>query len=190
MRAAALNLLHRAHRARLENRMDDARRDLVRAVDICRAESDKADLAFALKRFGQIEQDRQDLEAALRLYEEAAEIYRQQDDTLSLAHTVRHIGDMHQDAGRGDLAAPCYEEALDLYRRLRRQAGRGDVANAVRSMAIHKEQAGEMERARILWAEARDLYASLDNPLRRIFRRQPNPGVVESTQHLARLAHQ
>jgi tetratricopeptide (TPR) repeat protein len=187
MKAAALNLLHRAHRARLESRLDEARTDLVKAVEICRQAGIKSDLAFALKRLGQIERDRQDRDAALRLYEEAAAIYRERGDALNLAHTIRHIGDIHQDAGRGRLAAPCYEEAVDLYRRLRRQARRGDVANALRSMALHKEQAGELEGARLLWIEARDLYAALDNPLRRIFRRRPNPGFVESSQHLARL---
>jgi tetratricopeptide (TPR) repeat protein len=190
MKAAALNLLHRAHLARLENRLDQARTDLVAALDICRQAGVKADTAFALKRLGQIERDRQNREAALRHYEEAAAIYRERGDALNLAHTIRHVGDLHQDAGRAVLAAPCYEEAVDLYRRLRNQARRGDVANAIRSMALHKEQAGEIERARLLWIEARDLYASLDNPLRRIFRRRPNPGVVESSQHLARLARQ
>jgi tetratricopeptide (TPR) repeat protein len=113
-------------------------------VEICRQAGVNADLAFALKRLGQIERDRQDRDAALRLYQEAADIYRERGDALNLAHTVRHIGDIHQDAGSALLAAPYYEEAVDLYRRLRRQARRGDL--------------------------------------------RPNPGFVESSQHLARLA--
>ena len=64
------------------------------------------------------------------------------------------------------------------------------MANAVRSLAIQKERAGDIERARVLWKEARDLYASLDGMLRRIFLRRPNSGVIESLEHLTRLAHQ
>jgi tetratricopeptide (TPR) repeat protein len=187
MTAAALNLLWRARQARHDSRLLDARRDLVQAVEICRAAGMNRDFAFAIKRLGQIERDLRDLDAARACYEEAAGIYREQGDALNLAHTIRHLGDVHQDAGRTAAAAACYEEALMLYRNAR-GARRNDVANALRSMAIHTEEAGDVERARRLWTEARDLYASLDGPLRRIFLRRQNPGVRESVEHLARLA--
>jgi tetratricopeptide (TPR) repeat protein len=186
MTAAALSLLWRAHQARHENRPADARRDLVEAVAICRREQVQSDLAFALKRLGQIERDEGSLDAALARYEEAAAIHRDRGDALSLAHAMRHVGDIHQDAGRWDLAEPCYDEALALYRSAR-GTRRGDLANAVRSLAIQKERTGDLEQARRLWKEARDLYASLDGPLRRIFLRRPNPGVLESAEHLTRL---
>lgn len=187
VKAAALNLLWRAGQLRRENRLIEARGDLAEAVDVCRRASIPTDLAFALTRLGQIERDLQNLDAAQRLYEEAAGIFRHEGHTLRLAHAIRHVGDIHQDAGRGHLAGPCYDEALALYRGSK-ATRRGDLANAVRSMAIHKEQAGEIERARVLWKEARELYASLDNPLRRLFRRSPNPGVIESAERLARLS--
>jgi tetratricopeptide (TPR) repeat protein len=187
MKAGALTLLWRAHQARLANRLVDAGRDLTAVVAICRREDNPADLAFALTRLGQIARDLGDLDAARAHYEEAANIHRSAGDAVSVAHTVRHVGDIHQDAGRPDLAAVCYEEALRLLRSAR-AVRRGDLANAIRSLAIHKEQAGETEPAKRLWTEARDLYASLDNPLRRLFRRRPNPGVLESSEHLARLS--
>jgi tetratricopeptide (TPR) repeat protein len=187
MTAAALNLLWHASQARRENRLADARRDILRAVDICRRAAIPVDLAFALKRLGQIERDLQNLDVARSYYEEAAAIHRQRGDVLSLAHTIRHLGDIHQDAGRGDLAEPCFDEALRLYRSSK-ATRRSDLANAVRSLAIQKEHAGDIERARVLWTEARDLYASLDGPIRRIFLRRPNPGVIESSEHLTRLA--
>jgi tetratricopeptide (TPR) repeat protein len=187
MTAAALNLLWHASQARRENRLRDARRDLQRAVDICRRAAAAGDLAFALKRLGQIERDLRNFDMARICYEEAAAIYRERGDALSLAHTIRHVGDIHQDAGRWDLAGPCYDEALRLYRSSK-GARRSDLANAVRSMAIQKEHAGDIERARVLWTEARDLYASLDGRIRRIFLRRPNPGVIESAEHLTRLA--
>jgi tetratricopeptide (TPR) repeat protein len=185
--AAALNLLWHASQARRENRLVDARRNLMAAVELCRQTSVAADLAFALKRLGQIERDLGDLDDARRYYEEAAAIYRQRGDALALAHTIRHVGDILQDAGLWDLAEPCYDEALTLYRAAR-GTRRSDLANTIRSMAIQKEHSGDLERARLLWKEARDLYASLDGPLRRIFLRRPNPGVIESSEHLTRLA--
>jgi tetratricopeptide (TPR) repeat protein len=187
VKAAALNLLWRAGQLRRDNRLTEARRELTQAVDICRTAAVSTDLAFALTRLGQIERDLHNLDAAQRLYEEAAGIFRREGKTLRLAHTIRHVGDIHQDAGRAHLAGPCYDEALALYR-ASKATRRGDLANAIRSMAIHKEQAGEIDRARVLWKEARDLYASLDNPLRRLFRRRPNPGVIESSERLARLS--
>ena len=156
------------------------------AVEHCRRQVPGAALAKALTRLGQIERDAGNGDAARPVYEEAVAIYRVEGDVLGLAHALRHLGDVHQDLGRGSLAAPCYEEALDLYRHhvLTR---RSDLANAIRSMAIHKEHAGDLEAARRLWTEARDLYASLGGLVGRLLGRAPNPGVVESSEHLARL---
>jgi len=181
------SLLRRAHRARRENRLDDARRDLIEAVARARARDARAALAGALARLGQVERDIGNGDAARQHYEEAVGIYRVEGDVLGLAHAIRHLGDIHQDAKRWDLAAPCYEEALDLYRR-NMLTRRRDLANAIRSMAIHKEETGDLAQAKQCWEEARTLYASLDGPLRRLMGRAPNPGVVESSEHLARLA--
>jgi len=179
-------LLRRAARARRENRLGDARRDLVQAVEICRRGVPGADLAAALTRLGQIERDFGSGDTARSYYQEAVAIYRVDGDALGLAHVLRHLGDVHQDAGRGDLAAPCYEEALDLYRR-NLLTRRSDLANAVRSMAIHKEEAGDLGQAAQFWAEAHKLYARLDGPLRRLLGGAPNPGVAESAERLARV---
>ena len=161
--------LWRADRARREDRPADAKPELIEAVERCRASGRREELALVLKKLGQIERDLQHGDVAIRLYEEAAAIYRTTGDALKLAHTIRHIGDIHQDAGRGDLAAPWYDEALALYR----QSGptrTGDLANAIRSVAVHKEG---------LWEEARDLYASLDSRYAR--------GVDEASTRLGRL---
>jgi tetratricopeptide (TPR) repeat protein len=146
-------------------------------------------LARALTRLGQIERDLGDGETARAHYQEAVSIYRTEGDVLGLAHALRHLGDIHHDHARPDLAAPCYEEALDLYRRSV-MTRRSDLANAVRSMALHQESIGDFEQATQGWEEARALYASLDGPLRRLMGRAPNAGVVESEEHLARLAEQ
>ena len=83
---------------------------------------------------------------------------------------------LHRKAERLTAAEDCYAEALALY-------GAHDApppldhANALRPMAILKEELGQVDEARTLWRRARVLYgvASI------------KAGVDECTDHLARL---
>jgi tetratricopeptide (TPR) repeat protein len=136
----------------------------------------KRDLAAALKGLGQIERDMGHGDAALALYEEAVALCREAGEPLALAHTIRHLGDIHPEAGRLELAEPCYQEALTLYRNERTAAL--DLANAIRPLAMLKEQKGEVKQARSLWAEAKELYAAVD----------VDAGVAESSRHIAHLS--
>ena len=176
MADVAIKLIRRAHRARRENRLADAHRDLVAAVSVCRQSAVQCELIQALKGLGQIERDLGHGDAARSLYEEAVAICREEGDPLVLAHMVRHLGDIHRDAGRVELSEPCYYEALALYRRHERTPPL-DLANAIRPLAILKGDSGEVEEARKLWAEARDLYAAVD----------VREGVAECSARLARL---
>lgn len=169
-------LRRRAVEARRENRPEDAKRDLIEAVALCRQAGDEIDLAKALTALGQIERDLRNNDAALKNYEEAAAIYRARGDVLKLAHTIRHVGDIHRNMGHADLAEPCYREALDLYRRDERTAPL-DLANAIRGFAILKHDAGETAKAKMLWEEARELYAAVN----------VKEGVTESSRRLALL---
>lgn len=177
MSDAADKLLRQAFQARRENRPGDARRDLIEAVNLCRKADIPVHLAKALKGLGQIERDLHRGDAARQHYEEAAAIYRAEGDALKLAHTVRHLGDIHQDQGRVDLAEPCYHEALHLYRS-NEQTPPLDLANAIRGLAILKDSRHETEQAKLLWEEARDLYASAG----------VKEGVEESSRRLVLLA--
>jgi len=75
------------------------------------------------------------------------------------------------------LAEPCYYEALALYRSHKKPPPL-DLANAIRPLAILKDDAGEVEDAKRLWEEARNLYAEAD----------VREGVAESAARLARLS--
>ena len=151
-------LLDAAWNARRDGRLDDARRDLSQALELFR--DDPPNLARTLGRLGQIERDTGNINAAMARYEAAAAIYRSEGDSLALAHAVRHIGDIQRETGHPALAQLSYEEALNLYR-----SNPGtlplDLANAIRGLAILRSDAGEVQAARSLWAEARDLYASV-----------------------------
>jgi len=170
-------LRKRAATGRRENRLDDAKRDLIKAVALCREGHEEIDLAKALTGLGQIESDLEDHSAALKNYEEAVAIYRARGDSQRLAHTVRHVGDIHRREKRADLAEPCYREALEIYRRDETTPPL-DLANALRGFAILKEDIGEPLQAKPLWEEAHGLYAAAD----------VKEGVAESSRRLAMLA--
>jgi tetratricopeptide (TPR) repeat protein len=153
-----------------------AQRDYAAAIALCRKSRAQRELIRALKGLGQIERDLNRGEAALPLYEEAAAICREVGVPLMLAHTVRHVGDIHRDGGRADLAEPCYLEAIAIYRS-NDHTETLDLANAIRPLALLKDNAGEVEAAKRLWAEVRDLYTTVN----------VQPGVAESSRRLARL---
>ena len=160
-------------------RFDDppgARRLYADAVRRCRIAGNQKQLIRALKGLGQIERDIGHPDVALELYNEAVTICRAAGDPLLLAHTVRHVGDIHQDAGRRKLAEPCYQEALSIYRHHEDTAVL-DLANAVRPFAALKQQNGEIDEAKRLWNEAKDLYAAAN----------VSEGVAGATRELARL---
>ena len=102
---------------------------------------------------------------------------RKVDEPLKFAHAVRHLGDAYCYAGRAPLAEPCYTEALSIYRG-QEQTRPLDLANAIRSFAVHKTEVGAAEEAQRLWQEAHDLYVALNVA----------PGVAESAARLALLA--
>jgi len=177
MSEAAEKLLRRAAQARRENRLVDAKRDLDEALHLCRQAGAGMVLAQTLTALGQIERDLEHSDAAREHCAEAVAIYRKQDTPLRLAHAVRHLGDVHQEAGHPGLAEPCYDEALALYRSHEATPAL-DLANAIRSLAVLKDQAGANQEARRLWEEARDLYEAVN----------VKQGVAGSSARLALLA--
>jgi hypothetical protein len=73
------------------------------------------------------------------------------------------------------LAEACYQEALAIYRGHEKSPPLA-FANALRPLAIVKQDSGQLEEARGLWEEARQLYGAAKVP----------EGVAECS---ARLAH-
>jgi tetratricopeptide (TPR) repeat protein len=110
-------------------------------------------------------------------YKLAVAYARRAGDPLRLAHRVRHLGDAYYYAGRFALAEPCYVEALAIYRRDAHTRPL-DLANAIRSFAVLKDELGVAEEAQRLWQEAHDLYVGVNVPA----------GVAESAARLALLA--
>ena len=164
--------------AELRRVVGQVRRFLVEAVAICRETGSQRELAVALGRLGHVEQDTGRAAAALAAFKEAASVARGTDDGALLAHAVRHVGDVHRHAGRLAEAEACYDEALSAYPHLNAATTVPlDYANALRPMAILKEELGQVAEARALWRRARDLYGAAGI----------EAGVAECADHLVRL---
>lgn len=174
MSQASDALLKRALEARREGRLDDAKQNLVEAIAICRTAEVQVDLAKALTGLGRIERDMGNLDAAQLHYEEAAAIYRAEGHALRLAHTIRHVGDIHRHSRRIERAESCYDEALALYRG-HMETPPLELANAVRGLALLKNDSGDADTAKVLWEEARNLYGAA----------HVEEGVAECSQRLA-----
>jgi len=177
MSEAFNKLANEAAHARRENRVSDAQRLWRAAAELSRQSRHRRQLIEALKGCGQIERDMGDNEKALAFYQEAAALCREEHDALLLAHTVRHLGDVYRSAGKLDAAESSYEEALRIYRN-HQEAAPLDFANALRPMAILKEQKGQADAAKPIWEEARRLYEAAN----------VSEGVAESSKRLERLA--
>ena len=149
---------------------------LSEAVSLLRAAGATRELVGALGKLGHAEENAGRVDAALACYEEAVTVARGAHHRLPLAHALRHLGDLHRKAGRLAAAEDCYTEALALYG-AQEEPPPLDYANALRPMAILKEELGQVDEARTLWQRARELYgvASIE------------AGVAECTDHLTRL---
>ncbi len=159
-----------------------AREDLLTAASQCRAENSPVARAQALHLLANVEHDMHDDEQARAHWEESIAILRGTDEVLQLAHKVRHLGDLHRHCRRLPEAAACYDEAIALYREHDRP-GSLDFANAVRRVALLREQMGDRESAVAAWEEAGGLYRAAEAASGTDL----SAGVEESERHVARL---
>lgn len=146
-----------ARAARREGKYDDAHRLALQVANISRSDHRRTHLITALKLLGQVERDRDNLDAALPYLYEAVAQARLVDAPDLLAHTVRHLGDLYQDLNRFHKAQYCYAEAMKLY-----EDNPGthdlDLANTIRPLAILFERTGKKANAATYWRAAMSLY--------------------------------
>jgi tetratricopeptide (TPR) repeat protein len=124
-----------------------------------------------------------DLEGALTRQRRAVALLRDLGDPAALAHAVRHIADMLVEAGRAGEASEPIGEMLALYRQTR-DAPPLDIANALRSAAVHAEAIGDSDSAEAFWLQARQRYSLLDDMFEQLTGRPGNPGVEEADRRI------
>lgn len=169
--------------ARREKRLPDARADFAAAATWYAAHGPIQMQVHALTRQAQIERDLGNYDAAIDFQRTALQLQR----TIGsdgLPHVVRHFADILDDAGRYGEASPYYVEMETLYRNNSSIAPL-EMANAIRSLAVHAGHVGDKKRAQQFWIEARDRYSKLDQVFARLTGEQRNPGVEEAERRLA-----
>jgi len=170
----AASLLELGRAARGEKRYTDAGELFRDALEAC-GPDDSDQLRAAIQvEIGRVARDLRDNESAISHYSAAAEIYRGLNDRMNLAHAVRHVADILRGMGRTDAAEPYISEAIVIYR-AQEPLPELHLANALRVLALLKEQTGNNAEALPLWVEARDRYRAVG----------VDAGVAESRAHLA-----
>jgi len=150
-------LVEEAWADRREKRHEAAHQKLNQAIALCRQAGLQRELVVALGKLGHVELDVKNIDAALAAYKEAVKISEELDDSQMIAHTVRHLGDVYRHGKRFQEAEGCYHRALEIYTSFK-NLHPCEYANAIRPMAIIKEDLGHFDEAKKLWEQARELY--------------------------------
>ena len=148
-------------RMRREGRQDEALRAASDALAEVRRAPDAKTLARVLCVMGQMERDHDRPADAAASYLEAADLYRGLGDLEGIAYAVRHACDLQRELGHLKKAEALGAEGLAAYRTMKAsgQASALDLANMLRVYGLLKEDLGERDEGRALWAEAGELYA-------------------------------
>ncbi|MEO7690701.1 MAG: hypothetical protein ABIS51_15575 [Sphingomonas sp.] len=148
--------------------------------------TDRRQQAATYAAAAQQSRDAGDFYDALLQQRRAVAVLRDVGDRTALAHAVRHLADILVAAGNAKEASESITEMLILYRATP-DAQPLDIANAMRSAALHAEAIGDNETARAFWIQARDRYAPLDHVFERLTGKPGNPGVTEANAKIASL---
>jgi tetratricopeptide (TPR) repeat protein len=183
----AIAAIERGEIARREKHLLDAEKNFTEAIKYFRELGSSGDLAHAITRRAQIKRDQLRYEDALSDQKAALAIYRSMDDKGRLPNTVRHLADILQSMERHTDAEPYYLEMLALYE-ASPDTPPLEMANAMRSVALHAEHMGDLHKSQRLWSEIRDRYAALGSLFFEMTGKPDNPGVAESDRRLAALA--
>jgi predicted ATPase/DNA-binding CsgD family transcriptional regulator len=135
--------------ARAPDATDAFQMQLETALQIARADNDLSEIAFCLKRLGNIAYERRDFAKATQLFEQSVTYYRNFGDRYHLAAMLADLGTQNYE-GTWDYYATLQQESL----RLRREIGdRVGAAWSLSSVAIGEAKAGHFAEAERMWLE-------------------------------------
>jgi tetratricopeptide (TPR) repeat protein len=115
-----------------------------------------------LQAIGDVQQFRDDRDAALTSYHEALTLYRALGDRLGEANVRKAIGDVQQFRKELDAALTSYHEALTLYRALGARLGEANVLQAIGDVQQFR---ADRDAALTSYHEALTLYRALGDRL-------------------------
>ncbi len=159
---AALERLLEGRQYFLQGRMDAARQDLDRALQLYRDAKDKNGEANTLRSLGDLERQLGRMEEARKGFDAALLLYRVVQNRQGEANTLFSLGDLEYQLGRMEEARKGYDAALPLYRAVQDRLGE---ANTLRSLGELEYRLGRTEEARKGYDAALLLYRVVQNRL-------------------------
>lgn len=151
------SLLSKADSARKENRLEEAQKNIVSAIEMSGRISDMGLFIQALNDLARIRRDLGNSASSIAAYQELANLQEKNKDQPGLAHTIRHLGDIHMDEGLYDVAEVYYKKSISIYK-TDKQTPSLDHANALRGYALLLIQKDKKKEAVSHWKKAKDLY--------------------------------
>jgi two-component system response regulator HydG len=142
---------------RLE-RLDDARDEAKRALEIADADSDLALSALALNTLGRVLYRKGDMLEARDLYEQALALFRRLGDDANSAYVRNNLGLIHKNLCEWDSAIAHLDAALELHRRVGRFPATG---NTLKNLGIVYQKSGEWERALECYVQAEQVFQQM-----------------------------
>lgn len=151
------DLLAEAWAKRREADYPAAKSLLTQAQELCAAD-DYASLGRIYHIYMQFEADHDRLAEAINYCRQSVGYYARSGMPGKVAHSTRHLADLQRELGLGEEAVQNYRAAIAIYR-AQKDTNPGNLANALRGFGLALELVGEIEEAKLVWEETKDLYA-------------------------------
>lgn len=132
-------------------------RELVEQAELLTQDDDYNSLGRIFHVYAQFQSDHDDLHRALELYKRSLEFYRKANNPDKIAHSTRHIADNQRELGKDADSERNYREAVSIYKSTT-QTYAGNLANALRGLALILESRSKIPEAIAAWEETKDLY--------------------------------
>ncbi len=149
---------------------------VTQAQELCAA-NDYASLGRIYHIYMQFEADHDRLAEAINYCRQSVAYYARSGMPGKVAHSTRHLADLQRELGLGAEAVQHYRAAIAIYR-AEKDTNPGNLANALRGFGLTLELVGEMEEAKLVWEETKDLYAACGL----------EAGVEEAREHIENLS--
>lgn len=134
----AVALKKRGALARVTGRLDDARADWERSLELIRRTDDKTFEGIVLGNLGALDLNQGRVDIAVERFEKALEIHRRDGDQRSEGIILMNLGIIHKNQGRLDEALACYEQTLETARKVGDRRTAGDVLGNIGSLLWSK----------------------------------------------------
>lgn len=149
-------LLEEAWNKRRVGNYEEARDLVKKAQELCKGD-DYNSLGRIYHVYMQFESDHDNLPKALEFCQQSLGFYKKANNSARIAHSTRHLADLQRALGNDADSESNYREAISIYK-ADSQTRIGDLANALRGLALVLEKRSKVSQAKTAWEETKELY--------------------------------